>query len=379
MITNTGKDILARYLIGKAPAYASYIAFGCGPQPKESTDTFSELETTAYSQKTSLDFEMFRAPIISRGYVNNGDISEIVFTAEIPTTERYEITEVGIFSAASNPASVANDSRLLLSFSNNENWQIHGTTTTGITSYTERLDSENSGNIEKTDKAFFANADNAALDKTARVSRFERTRFLNNTLFVRGDLSTISGTSQSTIAYGTNSPHIHLTNVNFGLDSSSPDDEIRMVFSVINKELSDTTVPSNLKLIVEFASSDSSSAEYARLKYYNATLSNDNRYLYVSQKISELETSGNFSWNLVNIVKIYVAVDDTRLSGTPTPEKFYLALDAVRFENTTSFTPVYGLTGYTVIKNTVSGYAQPIIKLPNTTNMLEFRFAMDVI
>ena len=33
MITNTGKGILAKYLVGQAPAYASYIALGCGPKP----------------------------------------------------------------------------------------------------------------------------------------------------------------------------------------------------------------------------------------------------------------------------------------------------------------------------------------------------------
>ena len=379
MITNTGKDILARYLIGKAPAYASYIAFGCGPEPKLASDSFTSGELEAFAEKTSLDFEMFRAPIVSRGYVNNNGVSEIVFTAEIPTTERYEITEVGIFSAASNPAAVANDSRLLLSFSNNENWQLHGDQTSSIPSYSERLDTLDSGEIEKTDIAFFANADNGALDKTIRVNRFERSRFLNNALFVRGDMSEITGTSESSLAYASDSPHIHLTNVSLGLDSSSPDDEIRMVFSIVNKELT-TDTPHNAKVIVEFASSDVAGAEYARLKYYTSAVDSTNRYVYISKKLSELETSSSFSWNLVNIIKVYVAVDDAIVGeGTPAPENFYIALDAIRFENTTSISPVYGLTGYTVIKNTVSSASQPIIKLPNTTNMLEFRFAMDVV
>ena len=34
MITNTGKDIIAKYLMGNAPAYASYMALGCGPKPR---------------------------------------------------------------------------------------------------------------------------------------------------------------------------------------------------------------------------------------------------------------------------------------------------------------------------------------------------------
>jgi hypothetical protein len=161
MITNTGKNILAKYLVGQAPAYASYIAIGCGPKPVLSlscdikktsilnnvaTITTSEnienphgfsvgqkvivsnslksniddiylgyhtilsvpspitftyaltsLDLTEeilspmatasldFSDKTSLDFEMFRVPITSKGYVTENGQSKIVFTAELPT------------------------------------------------------------------------------------------------------------------------------------------------------------------------------------------------------------------------------------------------------------------------------------------------------
>ena len=39
MITNTGKEIIAKYLMGTAPAYASYIAVGCGTKPRYNTNT----------------------------------------------------------------------------------------------------------------------------------------------------------------------------------------------------------------------------------------------------------------------------------------------------------------------------------------------------
>jgi hypothetical protein len=57
-------------------------------------------------------------------------------------------------------------------------------------------------------------------------------------------------------------------------------------------------------------------------------------------------------------------------------DDYYIALDALRLENITSSNPVYGLSGYSVIKNTGS---QPILKSPNTTNHIEFRFGMDVL
>jgi hypothetical protein len=74
MLTNTGKNILAKYLIGQTPAYASYIAFGCGAQAIAQEDSFDD-----YSDQTNLNFEMFRAPIISRGYVS--DVEQVTITA----------------------------------------------------------------------------------------------------------------------------------------------------------------------------------------------------------------------------------------------------------------------------------------------------------
>lgn len=118
MITNTGKNILAKYLVGQTPSYASHIAVGCGPQPIISDGTLGD-----YSNKTSLDFEMFRVPIISRGFVDEDGVSKVVLTAELPTEERYEITEVGIFSAASNPAAGSFDSKNVYSFSESESWK----------------------------------------------------------------------------------------------------------------------------------------------------------------------------------------------------------------------------------------------------------------
>jgi len=115
MITNIGKSIIGKYMLGQAPAYASYIAVGCGPQPLQTEDVADNFAT-----KTNLDFEMFRVPISSRGFVNENGIDKIVLTAELPTEERYEITEVGLYSAGSNPSAGANDSKTVFSFAQGE-------------------------------------------------------------------------------------------------------------------------------------------------------------------------------------------------------------------------------------------------------------------
>jgi hypothetical protein len=69
-------------------------------------------------EKEVLDFEMFRVPIISRGYVNDGGIDKLVLTADLPTEERYEISEIGIFSAGSNSSAGQYDSKTIIAFRN---------------------------------------------------------------------------------------------------------------------------------------------------------------------------------------------------------------------------------------------------------------------
>jgi hypothetical protein len=82
MITNIGKNIIGKYLLGQTPAYASFLAVGCGKTPLTIGDSLPD-----NSNKKSLDFEMFRVPISSRGLINESGSSKIVLTAELPTEE----------------------------------------------------------------------------------------------------------------------------------------------------------------------------------------------------------------------------------------------------------------------------------------------------
>ena len=408
MITNTGKNILAKYLVGQAPAYASYISFGCGKQPKEAGDSFTLQEIGEYSSKERMDFEMFRAPIISRGYVNDGGATQVVLTAEIPTEERYEITEVGIFSAASNPAAGTNDSRVLFSFTDSENWEYHtATESKTINFYQQQLSQssfdENTGeysvpeggledsiNIE--DPVFAANSDNAIFEDAIRVNRNERCRFLNNTIFMRGDFSEIRRDIQGNLYYDTdpletdplyNPNHIHLNGVSVNLEKASGRDQIKVAYSVVNKDVSGTAPePDSASIIIEFASADTvvdTDKEYARFKVYNDSVNfSTNRYFIETKALEDLEYSSNFSWSRVSVVKIYASVGETSESYS---DNFYLALDAIRYENITSQNPLYGMTGYTVVRNSNASGTNPlpIIKGANTSNLMEFRFGLDVL
>jgi hypothetical protein len=384
MITNTGKGILAKYLIGQAPAYASYIAVGCGATPLASDGVLGD-----YSAKERLDFEMFRVPIISRGYVNEDGVSKIVFTGELPTEERYEITEVGVYSAGSNPSAGLYDSKMIYSFTQNESWEYHNpTTAVAIPTIYAPLDSDDDGTItgEYTingvlteTPVFQTNADNRLFTDSSRIARYESCRFLNNVIAMSGASSTLN-VSNGHLQPANGSSHIHLTGVNLDLNKNSPTDQLKLAFSVVSKD-ADGTAPDSVRILLEFSSSDvhnDSSGQYAR---FEVNLSNgtnagqhnfdDSRYVVVAKDLKDLYKSSGFTWNTVDVIKVYVsAIKNGSASGD-----FYVFLDALRLDNTSVVNSLYGLTGYSVIRNTDS---KTVTKLANTTNFIEFRFAMDV-
>lgn len=373
MITNTGKSILGKYLLGQAPAYASYIAIGCGPKPLDTTDPLGD-----YSAKESLDFEMLRVPISSRGFVSEGGVDKIVFTAELPAEERYEITEVGVFSAKSNPSAGAYDSKTVFSFTSVENWNYHtSTAATAITPISTALDTANDNIISTALKVFQTNADNPTFYKTSRANRYERCRFLNNVILMRGDDANLT-LSGGHFVIGSGSNHIHYTKPSADFSQNAPTDELRLAFSVVSKDGDSALVPDTVRILVDFSSTDAGTGEYAR---FEAEINNgtgegeydltESRYVVVSKQLQDLYTSANFTWNAVTVVKIYVSAID----GGAVSDDYYIALDSMRLENVATTNVLYGLTGYSVIQNPTS---ESIIKAPNTSNYIEFRFSIGV-
>jgi hypothetical protein len=383
VITNKGKSIIGKYMLGQAPAYASYLAVGCGPKPLQTEEVSDNFAT-----KENLDFEMFRVPITSRGFVNENGIDKIVLTAELPTEERYEITEVGLYSAGSNPSAGAYDSKTVFSFAQAEPWVYHTQSAAlAIETITSPLDDPLDDNVISQNSVFQTNADNAIFYKTNRLERYERARFLNNTIFIPGDDSDLTldgggsgGFDHIVVEDGSN--HIHLTGPNVDFTENSPTDELRLAFSLVNKDGDSVALPDTIRILVDFAGTDSSTpTTYARFEvdiedgvdgYDFAT----NRYFVVSKQLQELYTSQDFTWDAVTVVKIYACVLDTGVSGGPLPSSdYYIALDAMRLENISTVNPLYGLTGYSVIKNADE---TTIIKSPNTNNYIEFRFSIGV-
>jgi hypothetical protein len=393
MITNTGKNILAKYLVGQTPSYASYIAVGCGTNAVLPDHPFSSAEINSMKNKESLEFEMFRVPIISRGFVNEEGISKVVLTAEMPTEERYEITEVGIFSAGFNPVAGASDSRVVYSFTDTDSWSysVDGGSPSNIFEQYGPLDGSNeNGIINVVDsnnqelKVFSTNADNRIFTDEDRINRNERCRFLNNIIAMRGDTSNLIYNPQGSMIGATGSDYIVLEPTSVDFTANSPLDELRLAFSVVSRVADYNIPPDNVKIMIEFSHTESdSSIQYAKFIVdldhigYTGGVSQDkhdflnNRYVVITKTFQELDKSLRFRWSEVSRARVFANITKNNLSS----DAFYVCLDALRIENTTATNSLYGLTGYSVIKNANS---RPVIKSANTTNYIEFRFALDV-
>ena len=374
MITNTGKEIVAKYLLGTAPAFASYMAFGSGPQPLGSADSHS---FNTYAQKELLDFEMFRVPISSKGYVYEDGVNKLVFTAELPSQERYEITEIGIYSAGSNPSAAGFDSRNIVLFSQEEAWQSVTTSTANIPTVTTPLDSQDDNVIDVAYDVFQANADNRTFFNPNRDDYHERCRFFNNVILVSGDFSSIKDATSSTDL--SSAYHILKTGTSINLSQNSLSDKIKIAFSVINQSSSlvlstPYTGPDSVKIIIDFINPSTKKARliYNAVDSASATIDfSTNRYYVLEKNISDAVQEDGFSWADVTSVKIYACA----VTSNALDDNYYIGLDAIRVDNVTTQNPLYGLTAYTIVKNADE---QPILKASNTNNYIEYRMSVGV-
>jgi hypothetical protein len=379
LITDKGRNILAKYLIGQAPSYASFIALGIGPKPRFVTDPSDD-----FSQQTEMGFEALRIPISSRGYVyDDFGNANVVFSGELPSEQRYEFSEIGLFSAKSNPAAGSLGSRMIYTFASTENWEYHDETSAGgLAQYSEPLFLDEGQNTVAVEDVAFRSTSNNALFSTSNIrkERYEQPRFLESALFIRGDMSRLESINGSlSLVENTellhNSSHIHLAGVTPNFNQNPPTDELRLAFSVLNKLDVQSEEIDSIKILIEFASTDAVAPDnYARMEI-DQSVSDSQRYIVAKSSLQNLVKSTGFTWSNVNVVKIYVSVYETSEYGPLLSPNFYVALDGLRFENVTAVSPLYGLTGYTVVRNED---ASAIVKESNSSNLVEFRFGLEV-
>jgi hypothetical protein len=277
-----------------------------------------------YADKKTLDYEMFRVPIVSRAFDSQSGSTQVILAGELPTQDRYLMTEAAIFSSGTNPIASLSDSRSLYSFSEGEGWENHNVTATAITTFTSASIANVNGVINTTSTtianltAFALDSTDAMFDSDGHKYTNSKPRLLSNFIVVRGDLSEIN--TASTTWTAVDQPHIHIQNQRFGFGVNSSTDQLKLAFSVINRNpiltANAAVAPDNVYVMIEFSTSESETEadnQYARMQVELSSTDfanvNGSRYFVSTKTLGELATSVGFSWEAVRIVKVYVEVD----------------------------------------------------------------------
>lgn len=389
MITTDGKNIVAKYLLNQAPEFASHIAVGVGGQalPTSSSATFS-------ASVQSLEFEVARVPILSKGLLKEGGQEKIVFKAELPIEQRYQITELGVYPAAANVVAGNFDSRILSTFSNSEPWAYsNNQDDSGTVLYIGplKIDATTAGDIETylqisassnytLGDFVFINSNSPIFEYSERIGRGEPPRYLNKSLLVSGSTSVVNSimpaNSASINTSSALSYYIENNSINLNLGKNLPTDQIKLAFSVISAARLgvNSAAPDNVKIRLEFLNNSTTSTSKA---YVNIAIQDTDidlmRYQVVTKSLSDFTTDQDFSWSSINAIRIYTCIHDD--SNVKTGQHFVL-YDGLRFENISSYNPLYSLVAAERVKTLDEN---PILKRENSTSYVEYRFGVGVV
>lgn len=432
MITTTGKGLIARALAGQIPSAFSYIALGVGAEPQlpvtvvektvaqwssdstvyddgvwlletdtglvklaNGTDTFATLdyqasgilyENESIKDKTKMNFEAFRIPVSGASVLYENGKTKVVLTGTLPSAQRYEFSEIGIFSSESNSLLNTEPPRMIYTFSDSEGWEYHDATTITDVPYAGSV-SSNRFDIDQippniNSKAFFIAADNEIFFTVDRKN--QRMRIYQDALLMRGSVSTIDDTNPVWVLSG---DHVHLTGKLVDLTRARPNDEIKIAVAVMNANYSyinSAGVANEVRVAVRFMSSEDSSAyATAQLKLTDNDV-NDNQYpstvdfvnngyYVVSFTKNDLVYTGSFSWEEVTVAQVFVEVEP----GTgQNAGDYFVAVDAIRFDSNNNNNPAYGMVAYSEIRNESKSTE---IKSAQTESQIEYKIYLEVV
>lgn len=387
MITNDGKEIIGKFLIGQAPNFATHIAAGVGAQPLFPNQALNASRIEELKDQASLDFEAFRVPITAKGFIKEDGVEKIVFKAEMPTDQRYRISEVGFYPSNANSVAGAYDSKSLAVFTPTENWVVYsGTSSSNILVSSGSALASASADFVVDDLAFFMSSNSTVFDNEDRLLRQEPTRFYTHALMVSGSSSYIDVAGDGSYSAGAGSYRIENSSLAFNMGQNLPTDQIKLAFSVLSKIASNDTAPDKVRIIFDFVNDlpgldlESPKARLgvqinqADFTVLDTGQSPDpqSRYRVVSRTLSQFNTDDTFSWANINMIRIYACALD---SGDNPLDTYFISFDGLRLDNVSSDNPLYGLVGYNIIRN---DFAYPIVKAANTNNFVEYRFGIGV-
>ena len=352
MITEAGKQLIAKYLLGQAPSYASFISFGCGAV--EETDGSGNI-LPPDPNKQVMDFELIRVPITSRSYLvdefedasgNPFNRNVISLVGQMPFDEGMRVNEVAIWSDSTNALTQSN-SRIICAFTEKENWMwLDGTERKSIEFLNNPLsganagDTSDPGDISPSHPNVFSCSN---LNQSLLVGREgQGTRFLNHNIMMRDNET------------------IFVDGKGVDLPDYSSYDQLRFAFAFY----SDLPVPSGVpsaEIKIKFMK-DPSFAETAAT--WNIGPEQWGLYNVAKSDLGDasIEYGTNFSWKEVKWIQIEI---------TGMNAEFYFAPDALRFDNVATQNPLYKMTGYTRLENNTF-----IEHQSGTNSYAQFRFEL---
>ena len=463
MITNDGKEIIAKFLLGQVPSFATHLSIGCGANPLLGTDEYP----ANLHAKQRMDFEMIRVPISSRGFVDasvtytvsnkqillnaailttstdhdivvgeiivvsgidsifNGEyrVSEVTtdtieyqrintnvssqassgsivvirtkvsMTAEIVKENRYAATEIGIWSFENNTLASKYDSRMIFNFS--QSWQKNSQNISSTPIFNTDLSflSDGTGHdaeldIQETADVFFAKTSDPVFANNLRQTRKEGPRYLDKTLMVRGDLSTIDASDGIDGDWISSGSYVELENINFDISGNNSSDILKLAFSLVDQTSTGIESVPDLKIMMEFYKTKANlSGNYAKAQIYipksyltanryhvaswtkNQNVDYDNEAANSLLPYTRFRTSTDFNSAETRLCRIFV---EAIAEGTPS-DQHYIAFDGFRIDNTTE-NPIYKMSGYSVVKYD----GTPAIIAPNANNYVDFRFSLGI-
>jgi hypothetical protein len=320
MITNNGKQLIGKFLLGQAPNFATHIAAGCGPTALLPDQELSIEEVNSIKEKSNLDFEVFRVPISAKGFIKEDGVEKIVFKAEMPTEQRYQITEVAFFPAAENSIAGAFDSKTLATFVPTENWVAYSNQSASTVAFVsdDNLLSNSNGDIIIEDLAYYVSSNANLFNEQDRKQRQEAPRFYNRALVVSGSSSYIDENFE---VIG-EKISIENSTLAFNFNQNLPPDEVKIAFSLLATETSNNVNPDKVRVILDFLNNIPGlelsspkaraiielSSEDFEIEEGESNPASINRYKIITRKLSQFALDDTFSWANINLIRIYASV-----------------------------------------------------------------------
>ena len=403
MITKAGKTIIAKMFGNQVENAFSFLVLGVGcarPQypvakpivddstspagwkydsevngARDTVRAFKRFESPNLSNKNELDFEVLRLPIRESSVVFENGETKLCLNAIIPTRNRYEFSEIGVFSADSNAFLASKAPQILFSFGESERWTSAVADNDG--NVTQELITINPANPD--DKTYYRKATDLGWYEPDSDGEFQNKNYSSVRISEWGlVLSAITGQNK----VENDEPLINLLN-------ALPEDELRIAFSYRNFDaVSDDNW--KIKLSLMDVNGDVSVLEFDKdnimeqpveddISPDDVNWNNDNVLFPMSYRPDNNVTDGyavvaNQKQNFVVQPKVtidgntfastfnYGAIDKATLEfvNSNTDNKPQICLDGMRFDTKNYNNPAYGLVSYSVVQNNLDPEGVPV-------------------